>query len=99
MLKKSAPGLYALRDNTTLQEHNIKLIYGRIRNPNKNPVVDKVIVELHSEIVRQMPDGGLLTNATLATIASQLNSRIRQSSLSAWKIYNQRDQFAGNRKN
>ena len=92
----NAPGLYALRNNPVLQQHSIILDFGRIKNPNKNPVADKAIAELHREIVRQLPDGGPLSNITLANVVSQLNSRLRMSGLSAWEVYHKRDQFSGN---
>ena len=83
----NAPGLFALRNNPTLQQYNISLDYGRIKNPNKNPVADKAIVELHKEIVRQAPDGGPISSITLSNAVSQLNSRLRMSGLSSWEIF------------
>lgn len=91
----NAPGLYALRDNLVLQQHQITLDYGRVKNPNKNPVAEKAINELHKEIVRQMPDGGPMSSISLANVVSQLNSRLRMPGLSAWEIFHQRDQFSG----
>ena len=91
----NAPGLHALRNSPILQQHHITLDYGRVKNPNKNPVAEKAIAELHKEIVRQLPDGGPLSPISLANVVSQLNSRLRISGLSAWEIFHQRDQFSG----
>ena len=49
----------------------------------------------HKEGVRLYPDGGQLAKSALATIVSLLNSRTRQSSLSAWEIFRKSDQFSG----
>ena len=91
----NAPGLQALHNSKVLHDYHITLVLGRIHNPNKNPVAEKAISEFHKEVIRLYPDGGQLTKSALATIISQLNSRIRQSGLSAWEIFHQRDQFSG----
>ena len=91
----NAPGLKALHDSKILHDCNITLVPGRIHNPNKNPVADQAISEFHKEVVRLYPDGGQLTKSALANIVSQLNSRTRQSGLSALEIFHQRDQFSG----
>ena len=91
----TAPGLQALRDCKILHNCNTTLDPGRIHNPKKNPVADKAISEFLKEVVRLYPDGGKLTKSALANIVSQVDSRIRQSGLSAWEISHQRDQFSG----
>ena len=40
-----ATGFAALKNDSTLKEHGISLDYGRLKNPNKNPVIDKGIQE------------------------------------------------------
>ena len=91
----NVPGLQALRDSIVLHQHHITLDYGRVHNPNKNPVADKAIIELHNDILRNLPDGGQLSPTSLANVVSQLNSRLRLSGLSAWEIFHQWDQFSG----
>ena len=46
-----ATGFVALREDSILKELGISLDYGRVKNPNKNPVVDKAIQELEKEIL------------------------------------------------
>ena len=91
----TAPGFKPLQKDPTLSSHNIALDFGRIHNKNKNPVIEKGIRELGSEILRVCPEGGAITTEQLAVITNQLNSRIRGRGLSAWEILNQRDQFTG----
>ena len=91
----TAPGFKPLRNDPTLSSHNIALDFGRIHNKNKNPVIEKGIRELGSEILRVCPEGGAITTEQLAVIINQLNSRIRGRGLSAWEILNQRDQYTG----
>ena len=91
----NAPGFRALRGDTTLTSHNIELDFGRVHNKNKNPVVEKGIRELGSEILRLHPEGGPISSEQLAVITNQLNSRIRNRGLSAWEILCQRNQFTG----
>ena len=40
-----APGFMALRDDSTLKKFCITLDIGRVKNPNKNPVAEKAILE------------------------------------------------------
>ena len=91
----TAPGFQPLKNDSTLSSHNIALDFGRVHNKNKNPVIEKGIRELGSEILRVCPEGGAITKEQLAVIINQLNSRIRGRGLSAWEILNQRDQFTG----
>ena len=91
----NAPGFLPLKGDVTLSSHNIHLDYGRIHNKNKNPVIEKGIRELGSEILRVQPEGGAITGEQLAVIVNQLNSRIRNRGLSAWEILCQRNQFTG----
>jgi hypothetical protein len=91
----NAPGLFALVNDVYLTKHNIKLDDGRIHNKNKNPVIDKGIQELGSELLKMYPEGGPVTESQLAIVVNQLNSRIRNRGLSAWEILCQRDQFTG----
>ena len=91
----NAPGFRTLKNDSELTKYNINLDFGRIHNKNKNPVMEKGIRELSSEILRQHPDGGPLTASQLAVVVNQLNARIRNRGLSAWEILNQRNQYTG----
>ena len=91
----NAPGLSALINDVYLAKHNISLDDGRVHNKNKNPVIDKGIKELGSELLKMYPEGGPVTASQLAIVVNQLNSRIRNRGLSAWEILCQRDQFTG----
>ena len=91
----NAPGFLPLKSDSTLSSHNIQLDYGRIHNKNKNPVIEKGIRELGSEILRLVPEGGAISSQQLAVIVNQLNSRIRNRGLSAWEILCQRNQYTG----
>ena len=91
----NARGFIALLNDIYLSRLNIFLEDGRIHNKNKNPVVDKGIQELGSELLRMYPEGGPVSASQLAVVVNQLNSRIRNRGVSAWEIINQRDQYTG----
>ncbi len=87
----NAPGLIALKGDLDLARLCINLDFGRIHNKNKNPVADKGILELTSELLRFSPEGGSVSESDLAYVTNVLNSRIRRRGLSAWEILFQRD--------
>ena len=91
----NAPGLAALHDDFTLNKFNITLDYGRIKNKNKNPVVEKAIQELGAEMLKFSSDGGPFSASELAYVTNVLNSRLRHHGLSAWEIIYQRNQYTG----
>ncbi len=91
----SAPGLVALKNDSILQDYGVSLVYGAVKNVNKNPVAEKAIEELASECLHAQPEGGPLTKVTLALATAQLNERIRRGGLSAREIWTQRDQVTG----
>ena len=91
----NAPGFKSLKNDADLTKYKITLDFGRVHNKNKNPVVEKGIRELSSEILRVHPEGGPLSCSQLAVVVNQLNARIRNRGLSAWEILNQRNQYTG----
>jgi hypothetical protein len=91
----NAPGFKPLKNDFELSEAKIVLDFGRVHNKNKNPVAEKSIRELSSEILRVLPEGGQINESQLAVVVNQLNSRIRNRGLSAWEILTQRNQFTG----
>ena len=88
----NAPGFQSLKNDKILQEHGITLDFGRVKNPNKNPVAEKAIQEFEKEILRIDASGAPISDSTLAAVIHQLNSRIRNRGLSAWEILFRRDQ-------
>ena len=91
----NAPGFKALKNDLLLTKANISLDFGRVKNINKNPVVDKAIQELITEILKFNTDVGPITPDSLAIVVNHLNSRIRNRGLSAWEILHQRDHDSG----
>ena len=89
----NAPGFKSLCGDTDLKQLHMTIDFGRILNKNKNPVVDKCISELITELLKVCPDGGKITPVTLSFAINTLNSRIRNRGLSAWEILFQRDQY------
>ena len=91
----NAPGFNALKNDVQLKKLNIHLDFGRVKNPNKNPVVDKGIQELISEILKFNVEAGPVSADSLAIVTNQLNSRIRGRGLTSWEILYQRDHESG----
>ena len=75
-----------------LPHHPIEL--GQAKNPNKNPVAERAVQELETELLRQEPLGEAVSPLTLAVATSALNSRIRSRGLSSREMWTQRDQFS-----
>ncbi|CAC5388138.1 unnamed protein product [Mytilus coruscus] len=86
-----APGFRPLCDDSYLKQLNISI--GRVKNQNKNPVVDKAIAELEDELLREERDQSPLSVKTLVIVTTRLNSRLRQRGLSSRKLWTQRNQF------
>ena len=89
----NAPGFLALRSDRWLQSLGITLDFGRIKNKNQNPCVDRTIQDVESEIVRMSPNGGKISAGTLALAISAVNSRIRSNGLSSREVLFKRDIF------
>lgn len=87
--------LTKIASDTVLNQNNITLELGRSLNPNKNPVVDKAIRELHRELVSVNPTGGPVSSMELSRAVACLNSRIRATGMSAYEHWTQRDQETG----
>ena len=88
-----APGFQSLAKDTSLRQHGIVIDLGRTKNKNKNPVAEKAVQELKSEILRQDPSGNPVSPLNLALAVSRLNSHIRGRGLSACEMWVQSDQF------
>ena len=90
-----APGFCALATDPILLSHGITLEIGRVKNPNKNPVAERAIEELGLELLNLSPEGGPVSDVTLALATANTNSRIRRDGLSAQEVWTQRDQLTG----
>ena len=90
----AAPGFRALVDDPLLKKYRITIELGQPKNPNKNPVAERALQELETELLRQEPLGGVVSPLTLAVATSALNSRIRSRGLSSHEMCTQRDQFS-----
>ena len=71
----------------------ISIEIGCVKNPNKNPVAEKAILEFENELLRYNSSGGAVTDLGLSIVTARLNSRIRASGLSSREIWTQRNQF------
>ena len=64
----------------------ISLDFGRVKNKNHNPTIDKAIQELETEIKCLAPHGGMITPGVLAVATANSNLRLRSNGLSAKEI-------------
>jgi hypothetical protein len=92
-------GMQCLANDSLLNDHRIKIIVGRLKNVNKNPIGEKTIQELEYELKRVYPSGNPITPYQLASVVSVLNGRIRNRGLSAKEILYQRDNDTGHQLN
>ena len=88
-----APGFASLINDDLLDYHHIVIELGRVKNVNKNPVAERAIQELESELRLDNPRGGQITTLSLAIATARLNSRIRSNGFSSREVWLQRDQF------
>ena len=89
-----ARGFKVLVNDPLLKKHRITIELGQAKNPNKNPVTERAVQELETELLRQEPLGGAVSPFTLAVATSALNSRIRSHGSSSREMWTQRDQFS-----
>lgn len=76
-----APGFKALVGDQLLARHRLSIEFGRIKNPNKNPVAERAIQELEDEALRSNLSNSALTPLSLSLITARLNTRIRSRGL------------------
>ena len=89
----NAPGFLPLKNDELLRSIGITVDFGRVKNKNDNPTVDKAIQEIEGEIKRLLPNGQLISPGMLATAIRNTNSRIRMNGLSAREVIMKRDIF------
>ena len=84
VLVDPAPGFCALATDPVFLSHEITLEIGRVKNRNKHPVAERAIEELGLELLNLSPEGGPVSDVTLAlaTANTNTNSRIRCDGLS-----------------
>ena len=87
----NAPGFVSLRNDQLLQSVGITLDFGRVKNKNKNPHIDRAIQQVEGEIKRLVPRGGPISAGTLAIAIGHANDRIRNTGLSAKEVLMKRD--------
>ena len=69
-----APGFKTLRDDQLLKHHRITLEIGDAKNRNKNPIAERAVQEVESELLRHDPLGGPVNHVTLAVVTANLNA-------------------------
>jgi hypothetical protein len=89
-----APGFQALVDDPLLLKYHIQLEVGRIKNINHNPVAERAVQELETELIRQISRTDALSPRTLSIATARLNSRIRNNGISSREMWFQRDQYS-----
>ena len=90
-----AQALQSLCTDAYLLSRGISLDLGRLKNRNKNPVAEKGVQELITEIKKAHPEGNPITPSQLAVVTATMNMRIRNRGLSAREIVHQRDPTTG----
>ena len=89
----NATGFQALTKDADLQKLAINIELTDPHNKNANAVVDRACSELATEIAKLQPQGGQITEATLAKSILFLNSKLRRKdSLTATEIHFARNQ-------
>ena len=88
-----SPGFTALRNSDRLAAHRLALEIGEAKNPNKNPIAEKAIQELGTELLQQNPRGGAVTAVAFTIATPRLNSWIQSHDLSTREMWFQRDQY------
>ena len=92
----TAPGFKALKGDKFLRSIGIEMDFGRIKDKNQNPSVDKAIQDLEKEIKRLAPNAGPISAGLLAVAVCNTNSRVRRCGLSAKEIMTKRENYSGN---
>ena len=85
----------SLVGDAELKNNGIILELGEAKYINKNPVAERAIRELHSELNRVLEGSSVISEQILARAVANLNSRIRGEGVSSREIWTQRNQFSG----
>ena len=87
--------LASLRADKSLESLGIFLIISQLKNVNKNATADTAIRELREQFICLSPQGGAVSETTLARATAVLNSVIRHTGRSAKELWLSRDQLSG----
>ena len=90
-----ASGFRSLINDETLKRFQIEIELGEAKNPNKNPIAESAIKELHLELLRLKPQGGQITETILGQALSRMNDLIRHHKLSAREAWTKREMSTG----
>ena len=82
----NAPGFHPLIDDSILNSYGISIELGRTKNPNKNPVIDRCIQELETELKHLAPTGNPVSPTQLSIAVSSLNTRFCHYGVSALEM-------------
>lgn len=85
----------SLISDPELKRNGVGLELGHPKNKNKNPVAERAIRELHSEINKVVGDSPTITEKILTKSVQNLNCRLRGEGVSAREIWTKRDQYNG----
>ena len=84
-----------LCEDDELKRNGVKLELGHPKFKNKNPVAERGIRELHSELNRVAADSPNITEKLLMKAVQSLNCRLRSEGISAREIWTKRNQYNG----
>ena len=90
-----ATAMQSLVNDSVLIHQGLFLVVGCLKHLIKNPIAEKAVLELESEIKKAKPEGGTISPTLLAVVVNTLNSRLRNRGLSATEILFQRDNQPG----
>ena len=83
----------ALDNYPVLHDHRIVLEIGRVKNRSNNPVAGRAVQELELELLRQDPQGGLVSPVVASVANATLKSRIWSGGLSTREMWTQTPRF------
>ena len=81
----------SLTNDTLLHKLGIKIVIGRTMNKNKNPIAENTVKEIQKEILRLKHSPGPITPTELMLVLKNVNSRVRQNSLTPKEMLYRRD--------
>ena len=81
-----APALQSLVHDPILKRQSLSLGIGRFKNINRNPVGERALQELETEVKKQYPSSRPVAPYELAVAVASLNSRIRERGFAAREI-------------
>ena len=91
-----APKSYSLVNDGVLKKLGIRNEIGRAKNKNKSPAAEKAEQEIETEIKQLLPEGGPISQVTLAIVTSNLNSKIRLYGLNVFEMSAKIGQYTRN---